>query len=96
MIRVVAVVMIFAFVACSSGPEPALEPEPLPPGATEPAPPPPRRVYIGDTATKRFHREGCPEIESLDLSHQRLFEDPGEALDRGYSPCKVCDPFRGW
>ncbi len=94
MIRSFCLVLILMLVGCSSTPAP--EPDPLPVGSTEPAPPPPRRVYIGDVSTKVFHREGCPECESIDLSNQRLFETPGEALDGDYSRCPVCEPLRGW
>jgi hypothetical protein len=79
--------------ACSSTP-PAPAPEPEA-GTTDPAPPP-RRAYIGDVSTHVFHREGCPELEQVDLSNQRLLESPGEALDRGFAPCKTCDPLHGW
>jgi hypothetical protein len=94
MLRILFLTVLIALVAsCSSVPPP---PPPPPPGSTEPAPPPPRRVFIGDVRTKQFHREGCPELEGVDISYQRLLEDPGEAADKHFEPCRRCRPFEGW
>jgi len=94
MIRALLVLMLFALAACPSAPPP--KPDTLPAGSPEPVTERPRRVYIGDVRAKVFHRDGCPEIEKIDLSKQRLLENPGEAVDEGYRPCKVCEPFKGW
>ncbi len=94
MLRVlITVVLLAAVAACSSVPPP---PPPPPRGTTEPAPPPPRRAFIGDIRTKEFHREGCPDLENVDISYQRLLEDPGEAADEKFAPCKRCRPYEGW
>ncbi len=92
--RALFVLMFVVLVACSSPPPPV--PEPMPEGTTSPPVDRPRRSYIGNVTSKVFHREGCPECENIDMSEQRLLEDPGEAVDDGYRPCKVCTPFKGW
>ncbi len=94
MIRALFVLMLFVFVGCKGAPPP--EPDTLPAGSPEPVTERPRRAYIGDVPNKVFHRDGCPDLKNVDLSKQRLLENPGEAADAGYRPCKTCEPFKGW
>jgi hypothetical protein len=95
MSRIPTLVLVFvlALAACSS----TSLPDPVPPPADDdPAPAAVRRLYIGDLSSKVFHRDGCPELEHLDLSKRKLLEHPGDAADEGFAPCKVCQPYRGW
>ena len=71
MSRGLILVLVLALAACSSTELP--EPAP-PPGDLDDSPPPARRKYIGDLTNMIFHRDGCPEIEKLDLSRQRCIE----------------------
>ena len=92
-IPMLVLVSTLALSACSG---PRL-PDPAPPvDDTAPAPAPVRRLYVGDLATHVFHRDACPEVEKIDLTDRKLLENPGEAADEGFAPCKTCHPFRGW
>ncbi len=92
--RAFFVLLFIVLVGCAPAPGP--EPDVLPEGSPEPVVEAPRRSYIGDIGSKVFHREGCPEIEKVELSKQRLLETAGEAANDGFAPCKVCEPYKGW
>lgn len=86
-----------AIAACQSS-----EPRYLPPvfpekdSRTETAPEPVPRGYVGDTATKVFHRKNCPEVEKIDPAVREYFALPYDALNADYYPCERCDPLAGW
>jgi len=43
-------------------------------------------VYVTKTG-KKFHRAGCPSLRYSAIAMKRW-----EAIAKGYSPCKICNP----
>lgn len=56
----------------------------------------PAQGFIGDGATKRFHRRDCPLVDGIPESRREWFDVPFDALNADYHPCDECDPLRGW
>lgn len=50
-------------------------------------------TYILNTNTKKFHLEDCSQAENIKESNRLISHEDRQALvDKGYSPCKNCDP----
>lgn len=50
---------------------------------------------VVDTKNLVFHREGCPKLGELPEADKAHYESVYAPLNRGYSPCAVCQPLRG-
>lgn len=49
--------------------------------------------YIYNKNTKKFHRVGCYSVKQMKESNKGYFEgERSELIERGYSPCKNCNP----
>lgn len=48
--------------------------------------------YIGDSATRKFHKLTCRYAAKISSSHKVLFKTREEAINAGYVPCKECNP----
>ena len=73
-------------------PKPTPTPTPKPTPTPTPTPEPERQtvtVYITDTGEK-YHRSNCGS-----LWNSKYAIDLEEAIDRGYEPCRRCNPPRG-
>ncbi len=49
-------------------------------------------VYIGNRASRIFHRTDCSSAVMTGEKNRITFSTPGEALRQGFSPCKNCKP----
>jgi methylphosphotriester-DNA--protein-cysteine methyltransferase len=49
-----------------------------------------RAEYYGDTRTKRFHTEDCPEKKAIKPRNRQIFNSEEEAGSRGFYPCTLC------
>jgi len=52
--------------------------------------------FTGDRLGPTFHRLDCPAVSGIALRDQEHFENPWQALNKGYAPCSQCDPQAGW
>ncbi len=52
----------------------------------------PEKNYLARRGSKRFHRPSCTVILSAPQKDLIIFKTKDEALKRGYSPCKICQP----
>lgn len=50
------------------------------------------KCYIGSKRSKRFHRPNCKWAKKIYKENKITFKNRDEALDKGYSPCRVCNP----
>lgn len=48
--------------------------------------------YVGNINTKKFHRSTCRYVDQMKDSNKIYFNTRQEAIDAGYTPCKVCNP----
>lgn len=48
--------------------------------------------YIGNANTMKFHRSGCASVKKMAENNKVPIESRQEAIDRGYVPCKNCNP----
>ena len=50
-------------------------------------------TYIYNKNTKKFHRVGCYSVDQMKESNKGYFEGSrSDMIQRGYSPCKNCNP----
>lgn len=49
-------------------------------------------AYIGNKNSKVFHRESCSSVQSTKDKNKVYFESRENAVDKGFSPCKDCNP----
>lgn len=49
-------------------------------------------IYVGNSATRTFHRPNCRTINGLNNTHGVPFRYRDEALRAGYTPCGICKP----
>ena len=50
-------------------------------------------TYILNTNTKKFHRPNCSSVKRMKESNKESYSGSRDSLiDRGYSPCKNCNP----
>lgn len=49
-------------------------------------------AFVGNKATKTFHRAGCALAAKMKEANRVPFATAAEAVKAGYKPCKVCKP----
>jgi len=49
-------------------------------------------IYIGHKGTKKFHRPNCQYGKKISEKNRVILNSREEAIDQGYTPCKVCKP----
>lgn len=50
-------------------------------------------AYVLNTNTKKFHRSSCSSVKTIaDHNREDSSEDRQEIINRGYDPCKRCNP----
>lgn len=59
---------------------------------TAPSAPASTETYILNTNTKKFHRSSCGDIKKMKDSNKATASSREEAIAKGYSPCKHCNP----
>ena len=47
---------------------------------------------VGNINSLIFHRTTCPTVKRMNESNKKYFASRIDALNQGYSPCKVCNP----
>lgn len=50
------------------------------------------KYYIASVKSRRFHRPSCSQAERISSENLIKFSSREEALDLGYSPCRICQP----
>lgn len=51
------------------------------------------REYVANTNTKKFHYPGCDSVKKMKESNKWVLTcDRDYLIDRGYDPCKRCNP----
>ncbi len=49
--------------------------------------------YVLNTNTKKFHKTGCGSVKQMKDKNKKMFYGTREeAIKKGYSPCKKCNP----
>lgn len=48
--------------------------------------------YNGHIKNKKFHLPGCRYGDMISYENLIVFKDRDAAIDKGYAPCKVCNP----
>ena len=48
--------------------------------------------YVGHKNSKKFHFPHCKWAKKMNQENQVWFKNRQEAIDKGYIPCKVCNP----
>lgn len=49
-------------------------------------------AYVGNSASYKFHAEGCRAEQKIRSDHRVYFETREEAVAAGYTPCGICRP----
>ena len=48
--------------------------------------------YVGNSNTKKFHSPYCSSADKIKDSNRVTFSSRQDAISRGYTPCKLCNP----
>lgn len=48
--------------------------------------------YIGNASSKIFHKASCPTVKKMKESNKIFLKDRADAINAGYTPCKICNP----
>lgn len=48
--------------------------------------------YVGNSNTKKFHSPYCSSADKIKDSNRVTFSSREDAISRGYTPCKLCNP----
>lgn len=48
--------------------------------------------YIGNKNTLKFHYSSCSSVDTMNDNNKVYFSDRQDAIDKGYVPCKRCNP----
>lgn len=48
--------------------------------------------YVCNTNTMKFHLPECESAEKISQSNREIMEDRNEIIQKGYQPCKLCNP----
>ncbi|MBR0366505.1 MAG: hypothetical protein IJH94_06875 [Clostridia bacterium] len=48
--------------------------------------------YIGNANTKKFHKSTCSSVSRMKNSNKVYLSSRDDAISRGYTPCKNCNP----
>lgn len=68
--------------------KPAEEPVPEESKATEK-----QSSFVANTNTHKFHYEWCSSVDKMKESNKWFFTGTrDELIEKGYSPCKICNP----
>ena len=97
------VFMMLSLVACSSAPdeyvvsEPETQEQPLfeeeqIEEVEEVSEPVGEVSYIGNANSYKFHSLDCSSVDQMNESNKVFMETREEAIDRGFEPCKRCNP----
>ena len=49
-------------------------------------------LYIGNKNSQVFHIETCNSVENMSDKNKVIFQNRENAVNKGYSPCKSCNP----
>lgn len=49
-------------------------------------------IYIGNSKTLKFHLPACQWARKINPINKVYFNSEKEALEKGYQPCKICNP----
>ena len=49
-------------------------------------------AFIGNARSHKFHRPGCRWAKNISHANRVCFKSRQDAIDQGYTPCKVCRP----
>ncbi|MFR4872940.1 MAG: Ada metal-binding domain-containing protein [Dialister invisus] len=49
-------------------------------------------AYVGNSASHKFHSEGCRAEQKIRADHRVHFDSRDEAIAAGYIPCGICKP----
>ncbi|MFH0839380.1 MAG: phospholipase D family protein [Candidatus Omnitrophota bacterium] len=48
--------------------------------------------YVGNKKSMKLHSSRCEETVRISPANKKEFKDKREALQKGYAPCKLCNP----
>lgn len=48
--------------------------------------------YVLNTNTKKIHLPGCSSVDKMSESNKAYTDDYQQAINEGYTPCKICNP----
>ncbi len=48
--------------------------------------------FIGNNSSLKFHYSNCRVGKKIKADHQVNFNSREEAINAGYTPCKICNP----
>lgn len=48
--------------------------------------------YIGNANSGKFHNSGCKAIRKMSEHNKIFFSSRNDAVNQGYTPCKICNP----
>jgi len=51
----------------------------------------PPKPFVGSKKSMKYHKKSCRYVKGDPTTFEEL-ESVGEAIIKGYSPCKVCKP----
>lgn len=49
-------------------------------------------IYVGNVYTHKFHLATCEYAANIGQKNKIIFSTREEAIEAGYTPCRVCDP----
>ena len=49
-------------------------------------------VYIGNKNSKKFHYANCSSVRDMKEKNKVELSTREEAIEKGYVPCKICNP----
>ena len=49
-------------------------------------------TYIGNANSLKFHNPSCKSVPKISDKNKITFSSREEAINKGYSPCKICNP----
>jgi hypothetical protein len=85
-----ALCLIGTLAAAAQAPRAAKKP--AAPVASAPKVAPKAAAFVGNKATKTFHRADCALAAKMKEANRVTFATAAEAAKAGYKPCKVCKP----
>jgi hypothetical protein len=48
--------------------------------------------YIGNSNSYKFHEPDCSSVDAMNESNKVFLKSRQEAIDKGFEPCKRCNP----
>jgi len=51
-----------------------------------------KKIYIGDRSKKIYHYDWCPLVKDIAVKEKKQFRSAKMAVEKGYAPCKECNP----